>query len=803
MQQPEVNCGLPWFARLRRFFDVRPGEGLPVLLSFLYIGVVVAAFLLAKPIRNGLFLGPYGAYALVYVYAAVPLVLSLFVPVYTRVAARFGARPVTIATLLFFSLNVLLFWYLVQRSMPIPAPAGRLLCLGELLRRHRAGAGVELRQLALRYPPGEAAVRPDRRRRVAGRHRRRAAGPLAGRAGRRHDQPAAGPGAPHPLAAAIVVRSRTCASGGSDSRGAAGRSRAPFAETVAGRSLDSPYLRLMAALVFLAAIATQWTALQLGSSPATLQRRADGPYRFFGTFNFAPGTVSFLVQLLLTGPALRTFGRGGDDPGAAAGAGSGGGAHRAGAGVLERAADQRLRSGPPVLGRQGRPTSCSTCRSRRADATADQERHRHRRHPGGGCGRAPCCSASLTVGFFMLPGLGSRTCAARPPSTSCSSASGSAVAWRLRAEYVRTIQDSIHRHRIDTERATSAVLERSAADALRDKLAAARSCRRCATRSICSRGSRRASWHPALRALLTHPEADIRQRALALLSAGGDREIAAGVPAMLRDPDLGVRTEALLYLSRELGIDPLRADRGARRLRRLLDPRRDGGFPRLARTGAESRCRAADLDGDGARAGRDGRRDRAEAARLIALVPAAFVDLLPALLADSDLDVARQAIRAAPWSCVREELIDALIGPSAGPSSPTMPPRRSRGSGTPSFRSSRAAIATTCPLEVRRELPSVLVRIGTVEAEQVLIGSMLHADPTLRHRVIASLNKLRTVHPEFASIRQSSSSCWRRRSSATTARIRCSARLQERLGRRSGARGDGHSMEQELERIFR
>ena len=30
----------------------------------------------------------------------------------------------------------------------------------------------------------------------------------------------------------------------------------------------------------------------------------------------------------------------------------------------------------------------------------------------------------------------------------------------------------------------------------------------------------------------------------------------------------------------------------------------------------------------------------------------------------------------------------------------------------------------------------------------MLIGSLLHADPTLRHRVIASLNKLRTVHPE-------------------------------------------------------
>ena len=57
-----------------------------------------------RPIRNGLFLEQYGAYALVYVYAAVPLVLSLFVPVYTRVAARFGARAVvTVGTLVFFS----------------------------------------------------------------------------------------------------------------------------------------------------------------------------------------------------------------------------------------------------------------------------------------------------------------------------------------------------------------------------------------------------------------------------------------------------------------------------------------------------------------------------------------------------------------------------------------------------------------------------------------------------------------------------------------------------------------------------
>ena len=99
------------FLRLRGFFGVRSGEGLPVFLAFLYIAVVVAAFLLARSIRNGLFLHRYGPYALVYVYAAVPLALTVFVPVSSRVAARFGQRTVTIWTLVFFSGNVLLFWY--------------------------------------------------------------------------------------------------------------------------------------------------------------------------------------------------------------------------------------------------------------------------------------------------------------------------------------------------------------------------------------------------------------------------------------------------------------------------------------------------------------------------------------------------------------------------------------------------------------------------------------------------------------------------------------------------------------------
>ena len=62
---------------------------------------------------------------------------------------------------------------------------------------------------------------------------------------------------------------------------------------------------------------------------------------------------------------------------------------------------------------------------------------------------------------------------------------------------------------------------------------------------------------------------------------------------------------------------------------------------------------------------------------------------------------------------------------------------------------SQALRSDDVPVEVRRELPSVLLRIGSAEAEQALVSSLLEADGTVRHRVIASLNKLRAVRPDI------------------------------------------------------
>ena len=71
----------------------------------------------------------------------------------------------------------------------------------------------------------------------------------------------------------------------------------------------SGYLRAIAALVFLVAIVTQWTQFQfLLVAQERYARDADRLTAFLGEWNVYFGIVAFLVQVLLTGPALRRFG---------------------------------------------------------------------------------------------------------------------------------------------------------------------------------------------------------------------------------------------------------------------------------------------------------------------------------------------------------------------------------------------------------------------------------------------------------------------------------------------------------------
>ncbi len=110
--------------------------------------------------------------------------------------------------------------------------------------------------------------------------------------------------------------------------------------------------------------------------------------------------------------------------------------------------------------------------------------------------------------------------------------------------------------------------------------------------------------------------------------------------------------------------------------------------------------------------------------------------------------MARHAI-AATSVVMRDEVVSALLGALARPElTSDAADRLSRYGNALVPRLAQCLEDPGTPLETKRELPQVLVRIGTPVALEVLIEGLLQSDVTLRHRVIASLNKLHDLHPE-------------------------------------------------------
>jgi AAA family ATP:ADP antiporter len=273
---------------------------------------------------------------------------------------------------------------------------------------------------------------------------------------------------------------------------------------------------------------------------------------------------------------------------------------------------------------------------------------------------------------------------------------------------------------------------------------------------------------------------------------------------MLRDPDLGVRTEALLYVTREMRVDPLRQLQSLGEFEDFSI--RAGMAAFLAASGPSQNLDAARLiiEAMARSAGADGVRDRAEAARLLSLLPESFTDLLIMLTGDEHPDVARQAIRSAHGLArdgVRPALVAALGRPEISDDAASALAHYGD-AAIPEIEERLRDEATA--VEIKRELPVVLLRIGTPWAERVLIESLLQPDVTLRHRVVISLNQLSRLHrdvhidPQIVELLLAAEIAGHYRSYQVLGPLR--ARLEEDSTILEALR---QSMEQELERIFR
>ena len=373
-----------------------------------------------------------------------------------------------------------------------------------------------------------------------------------------------------------------------------------------------------------------------------------------------------------------------------------------------------------------------------------------------------------------------------------------------RRQYVATLKESISQHRFDVEQASAPVLDRSTSDLLATNLSASDPKDILYALSLFEVEQQRAV-HPGIRALLSHSAPEVRQKAVVILSAAGDKAAVPEVQQLLRDPELSVRTEALLFLSHHgQHIDPLTA------IEQLGDfpdfSVRSAVVAFLAQPGEAQNLEAARniLDSMVNEAGDEGLRNRVEAARLLGQLPDSFDPLLSRLLADSDTLVVCEAIHSVGMLRKRRlvpELLDRLADHRLAPSA-AQALARFGDSIVGGLRDHLCDSAV--PIQARREIPSVLVSLGTSAAASVLLDNLLQVDTMLRFRTIAALNKLCQVNPGIAMDVQlletvlAAEILGHYRSYQILATIGASTDGADPL-----ARALKESMQQELERIFR
>lgn len=320
--------------------------------------------------------------------------------------------------------------------------------------------------------------------------------------------------------------------------------------------------------------------------------------------------------------------------------------------------------------------------------------------------------------------------------------------WKAQGLYVDTLRAGIREHRLDAERASAAVLDRSTADIFAANLSAGDPKEILYALSLLQVG-RQATTHPAVYSLVSHPAPEVKQKAISILAAAGDISVLPQVELLLADPHLGVRTEALLYLAHHAHVDPLAkiqewSDLPDYSLRAAM-----AAF--LARPGSAQNLETATLllEAMVRESGPQGKQVRLEAARLFGELPDEFDTQLRVLIGDADSEVAREAIRAVGVLRAARLLPDVLQRMADTELAPAVAETLTQFGEDVVDTLHDYVGDSRVPVAAKLEIPSALAGIGTQAAEIVLMDNLLVPDTALRQRIIAALNKIHQQHPEL------------------------------------------------------
>ena len=726
---------------IERLLNLRRGDFGRGILLFLYLFLIIASYVVGKAARDAMFLAEFGAKDLPYADITIAIFVGIVVSLYVAIARRTTVRNLLIGSLVLFAFNCLLFWWIAHfHYRPWIYPTiyiwvGIFGVLGPAQVWTLANYVLTTREAKRLFGLISAGAITGW---IFGGFSTKFMARNFGTESLLLSMAVA-----FTVCAALVAliwRKREAFLASSAEEGGGGAEAAPEALNVR-QSLKlvfaSPYLRAIAAIICLSSIATTTAGWQFKAIASEFVPTKDALAAFFGDFNFYAGMLALAIQLLLTSRLLRRFGVG---PAlfmvpVVLMAGS--------AGVLilgTLAAAVALKGGEQVVRYSIDKPSVELLYLPLSSEVKIQVK-----------------SFIDTFIWRFGDGLAGVLVLIFATQLHWTARQVSLVnlvmigAWMVaalvaRRQYVVTLRDSIRQHRLDAERASTPVLDRSATQMLADNLGDANPQEILYALSLFEM-SNEPAVHPAVRGLLQHPSPEVRQKAISTLSRAADMSVQSDVERLLRDPDFNVRTEALLYLTYHAHIDPLA------RIEELGDfPEfgiRSGIVAFLARPGEMQNVEAARtiltqmVDEPGA----EGQRVRMEAARLIGILPDHFEQELSALLQDEDLEVAQHAAISAGRLRKRRHLPQLLERLNDDWLAPTvMEALTSYGDGIVGTLRDHL-VDTSLSSKYRGRVISVLASIGGQAAVNALLDNLLDRDPDIRFRIIAALNKLKTFRP--------------------------------------------------------
>jgi AAA family ATP:ADP antiporter len=101
---------------LSRVVEFKPGEAAVACFFFLYFFLITAPYYVIKPLRNASYLDQLGDERLPLAYFLTAILMGFIVNFHSRLQVRLSRKTLIISSLLFFFLNICLFWWLFQQK---------------------------------------------------------------------------------------------------------------------------------------------------------------------------------------------------------------------------------------------------------------------------------------------------------------------------------------------------------------------------------------------------------------------------------------------------------------------------------------------------------------------------------------------------------------------------------------------------------------------------------------------------------------------------------------------------------------